>query len=52
VRKRHRELGAMSESGTVFKYSEPPIVDVRTGRRANPGEDFQCRCTANPIIRL
>jgi SPP1 gp7 family putative phage head morphogenesis protein len=52
VRERHSELGAMSESGTVFKYSEPPIVDVRTGRRANPGEDFQCRCTANPIIRL
>jgi hypothetical protein len=39
-----------SLEGRIFKYSEPPIVDTRTGRRANPGEDYQCRCTAYPIV--
>lgn len=39
-----------SLEGKIFKYSEPPIVDTRTGRRANPGEDYQCRCTAYPIV--
>lgn len=41
VRHDHAEL-----EGRSFLYSDPPIVDVRTGRRANPGEDFQCRCQA------
>jgi SPP1 gp7 family putative phage head morphogenesis protein len=47
VRARHREL-----NGKRFKYSEPPIVDERTGRRANPGLDFQCRCVALPVFDL
>lgn len=45
VRKSHRDL-----DGQRFKYSEPPIVDVRTGRRENPGRDFQCRCVAVPVL--
>lgn len=36
--------------GKVFAYENPPIVDVATGRRHHPGQDFQCRCTANPFI--
>lgn len=52
VRERHAALGAMSAKGTTFKWSEPPVVDLRTGRRAHPGEDFQCRCTANPVFRI
>lgn len=36
--------------GQVFQYSQPPIVDVRTGRTANPGEDYQCRCQALPRV--
>jgi SPP1 gp7 family putative phage head morphogenesis protein len=52
VRDRHAELGAMSARGATFKWSEPPVVDTRTGRRAHPGEDFQCRCTANPVFRI
>jgi SPP1 gp7 family putative phage head morphogenesis protein len=35
-----------------FKYSEPPVVDDKTGRRASPGEDYQCRCVALPIFDL
>lgn len=45
VRSRHKEL-----EGTTQAYAEPPIVDRRTGRRAHPGGDYQCRCTAEPII--
>ncbi len=36
--------------GTEQRWDTPPIVDERTGRRAHPGEDFQCRCTATPIL--
>ena len=45
VRSRHKEL-----EGTQQAYASPPIVDRRTGRRAHPGGDYQCRCTAEPII--
>jgi SPP1 gp7 family putative phage head morphogenesis protein len=38
--------------GGIFEWSSPPIVDTRTGRRAHPGEDFQCRCVAVPVIEL
>lgn len=36
--------------GTLHRYAKPPIVDRRTGRRANPGGDFNCRCTGEPHI--
>lgn len=45
VRPGHRRL-----DGLVFEYLKPPVVDERTGRRANPGQDFQCRCNAIPIF--
>jgi SPP1 gp7 family putative phage head morphogenesis protein len=45
VRERHEEL-----NGKVFFYGDPPIVDTKTGRRAEPGEDYNCRCVAIPIL--
>lgn len=45
VRKRHREL-----HDQVFAYDDPPIIDPRTGERGHPGDDYQCRCIAIPII--
>jgi SPP1 gp7 family putative phage head morphogenesis protein len=45
VRKDHAAL-----DGQTFSYDDPPVVDERTGRRGNPGEDFQCRCTAFPVL--
>ena len=47
VRPRHKEL-----SGHVFDWSNPPVVDEVTGRKAHPGEDFGCRCVAIPILRM
>ncbi len=45
VREGHKEL-----EGQRCSYKEPPVVDPRSGRRANPGQDFQCRCVALPIV--
>lgn len=36
--------------GKVFEYGSPPVVNLKTGRRAEPGEDFNCRCVAIPIV--
>jgi SPP1 gp7 family putative phage head morphogenesis protein len=36
--------------GQTFAFSDPPVTDERTGARNNPGQDFQCRCTASPIV--
>lgn len=33
-----------------FSWDNPPVVDERTGKRAAPGEDFNCRCVAQPVV--
>lgn len=45
VRHRHSEL-----EGTTQRWDSPPVVDKRTGRREHPGGDFQCRCSAIPVL--
>lgn len=45
VRPRHVEL-----DGTVHSWSDPPVVDLRTGRTAHPGGDYRCRCAALPEL--
>jgi SPP1 gp7 family putative phage head morphogenesis protein len=45
VRHDHREL-----NGNIFRFDEPPVVDQKSGRRGNPGEDFSCRCIAIPLL--
>lgn len=34
----------------VFSFDEPPIVNLLTGERANPSEQYNCRCVASIII--
>lgn len=34
----------------IFNWDSPPVVDTRTGRRANPGEDYGCRCVAVAVL--
>ena len=46
VRKTHKEL-----DGKIFQFGDPPIVDVPTGRKAEPGEDYNCRCIARPTTK-
>lgn len=35
---------------TIQYWSKPPIVDTRTGRRAHPGKDYECRCRAEMVL--
>ncbi len=44
VRDMHAEL-----DGTRHRYDDPPVTDKK-GNRNNPGEDFQCRCVAIPVV--
>lgn len=46
VRSTHKVL-----DGHVFIYADPPVTND-AGDRNNPGEDYQCRCAAIPIIDL
>lgn len=36
--------------GRTFRFSNPPVVDPAKGRKANPGQDYNCRCVAIPIV--
>jgi len=44
VRPWHEEL-----DGTTHRYSKPP-ENPDTGERALPGEEIQCRCSAEPVF--
>ena len=44
VRPQHAEL-----DNQVFTWDNPPIVDTRSGKRAHPGQDYNCRCMAIPL---
>lgn len=46
VRHDHKEL-----NGRVFSFDDPPITDRATGAKNNPGEDFNCRCLAIPLLK-
>lgn len=35
--------------GRIISWNDPPVVDLRRGRHAHPGEDYNCRCTAAPL---
>jgi SPP1 gp7 family putative phage head morphogenesis protein len=44
VRPYHKRL-----EGKIFQWNNPPIVD-KDGRRANVGQDYQCRCWPEIIL--
>jgi SPP1 gp7 family putative phage head morphogenesis protein len=44
VRDMHDEL-----EGTEHSWDDPPVTD-KYGNRNHPGEDYQCRCVAVPIL--
>lgn len=39
-------------AGKIFDWSNPPVTDSRTGARNNPGQDYNCRCFAIPIVKF
>jgi hypothetical protein len=36
--------------GTRQSWLVPPVTNPVTGARNHPGQDYQCRCTATPIV--
>jgi uncharacterized protein with gpF-like domain len=36
--------------GTTQRWNNPPITNRDTGARNNPGEDYNCRCYAIPVV--
>lgn len=46
VRPMHKAL-----EGKVFRWDTPPVTDIK-GSRNNPGEDYNCRCFARPIVKF
>jgi SPP1 gp7 family putative phage head morphogenesis protein len=44
VRESHSAL-----DGTVQAWASPPVISD-DGRTGHPGDDYQCRCTADPIL--
>jgi len=45
VRPRHAEL-----HGTRQAWKNPPVVDLKSGRKAHPGGDYRCRCQGLPVF--
>jgi SPP1 gp7 family putative phage head morphogenesis protein len=45
VRKDHQEL-----EGQIFNWDDPPVADKKRNVRAHPGQIYNCRCNALPIL--
>lgn len=45
VRHDHHDL-----DGKVFRFDSPPVSNRKTGARNNPGQDYNCRCVAIPLV--
>lgn len=54
VRPRHKALADASKAGKIFKWNDPPVTSEpgEPQRRNNPGQDYNCRCSAKPIVRF
>lgn len=39
-------------AGKKFRWDNPPITNQLTGARNNPGQDYNCRCFARPIVKF
>lgn len=50
VRPRHKELDEQSKAGKLFRFDDPPMMT--DGHKKNPGEDYNCRCTAIPVVNF
>jgi SPP1 gp7 family putative phage head morphogenesis protein len=51
TRPTHKALNDRSLKGEVFQFSNPPIDD-KDGSRHNPGQNYNCRCVAVPIVKF
>lgn len=47
---RHPRKLHIQMNGNLYKYSEPPIIDAKTGERGIPGQAINCACRMRPIL--
>lgn len=38
--------------GQIFRFDDPPVTNQNPERRNNPGQDYNCRCFARPVVRF
>ena len=41
----HKDL-----DGKIFRFDDPPVVNHKTNKKANPGQDYNCRCVAKIVV--
>lgn len=39
----------LKNKGKYFRWDDPPVVDEQ-GNKKNPGQDYNCRCTAQAVV--
>jgi len=49
VRPTHKALGDRSKRGELFRWDDPPLL-AEDGQYKNPGQDYNCRCYAVPVV--
>ena len=49
TREAHWQMSERSRKGEIFDYKNPPLLGSN-GHMCNPGEDYNCRCRAIPVI--
>ena len=49
VRPMHRHLADESERGKMYEWAKPPVTN-KAGDHNHPGQDYQCRCWADPVF--
>lgn len=54
TRERHKELSKLSDEGKLFRWDDPPNTAGRgeNPRYNNPGQDYNCRCMARPVVKF
>ncbi len=50
VRDTHAKLDARSKRGETFLWSDPPVSEADGTTRSHPGQVYNCRCIAMPVI--
>lgn len=49
TREAHWQMSERSRKGEIFDYKNPPLLGSNK-KMCNPGEDYNCRCRAIPVI--
>lgn len=52
VRGFHTRPDHKALDGKIFFWDNPPVVNRETGERKHPGQDWNCFCTAIPIVEF